>query len=166
MCANKCVALVGLALLCAVGAAQAQMPQDNPVWQGRCLRLSAHARAIESGAPSPDLVAATRGIPGERFTVIAFDRSQAQQHWVACTMFYLGAIAEAHGNSGKVRLLGAENRVLLGDAERRMAMGQKVPMTESLRRAGVEAHDIVLPTPTPAEVGSAIEAADVLPAEH
>ncbi len=143
--------------------AHAQLPEDNLVWKGRCNRLAALDAQLQQGKVTPALVALTHGVAGVDFTTVAFNRSSAGDHYVACTMFYLASIAETAGNGGSPRPHPARNRAILGQEEYRKAHHRKTTVTEELKRAEVEAGQISAPTPTTGQVGKVIEAADTMP---
>src|ERR1700679_35345 len=79
----------------------AQLPQNNEAWKTRCTLLASSASAIENGNPPAVLVASTRGLASHPFYVLAVDRAQADQHYVACTLYYMAAISAKLGNGGK-----------------------------------------------------------------
>ena len=151
-------------LLASAPSMHAQMPNDNQTWKARCETLAAVQATIDAGAMTPKLVATTHGIPGSDFTMLALDRAHGEQHAVACTLFYMAAIAERNGNGGHgVDSLAAENRAILAHAEFLKLHNQPVPMSASLRLTGVEARHLLVPTPNEDQVRAVLTAATTMP---
>ena len=127
--------LVLLFLLAVTAAAvHAQLPVNNDAWKSRCALLSASSKEIEDGNPPASLIAATRGVAGKSFYVIALNRAQANQHYVACTLYYLAAIAEHQGNGGKADPSTSSDDATLASAEAKEARGESVSLYESWKR--------------------------------
>ena len=146
-------------------ALHAQLPQNNEAWKTRCNLLAASAGAIENGHPPAILVAATRGVASYPYYVLAVDRSQADQHYVACTLFYMAAISARAGNGGKTDLSAADDYAILAGAEVKDARGESLTMTERFKRLGIKASAITGKslTSTPAETMAVIDASTTMP---
>jgi hypothetical protein len=145
-----------------------QLPKDNDVWKTRCALLASYDNAIQTGAMPPALVSATRGVAGEKFAILATERSQDTQHNVACTMFYLAAISVRAGNgpklTPKLQAKAVKNYSLLGHYEFEVAHGQKPQMTERMKRASIKAKNFGTPLTLNAdESGMVIAAATTMP---
>lgn len=143
MTSTKLLSLAALVLLAGSAAAfAASLPVDNPVYKMRCDLLSSVDRDIAHGTTPASLAAATRGLPGQKFSVLAIDRGQANNHAVACTAFYLGAIAD-RGNAGE-----ADAFITLAQFEAKLAHGQELSFTERMKRDMIKSrwigHDLSL----------------------
>jgi len=121
-------------LLSTAATLNAQLPVDSSVWRARCALLSSHAADIQAGKIPPALVAATRGLPGPDFYTMAVNRSQDDDHYVACTFYYAAAISERAGNSGKHDYNAAYNDTVLAAAELRLANHRHLTMTQHVKR--------------------------------
>jgi hypothetical protein len=146
-------------------ALHAQLPQNNEAWKSRCNLLASSASAIQSGKPPAVLVAATHGVNSHPFYVLAVDRAQADQHYVACTLYYMAAISAYAGNGGKADPSAASDYVLLASAEAKEARGESLTMSERFKRLQVKASGLTGKplTSTPAETSAVIEASTTMP---
>ena len=135
--------LAALVLLfsAAATAAHAQMPQDNEVWKARCKMLNGLAATIDAGNTPPVLAAATHGLPSIQFAEFGFDRSRATEHNVACTMFYMAAIAERAGNITNNPKT-AHNLIVVAQSEYALAHGRKVTALQHVKRGEEEAKQV------------------------
>ncbi len=129
----RCLALCLLA--CLSLRAFAQEPTDSDAWKSRCLSLGAHADAIDKGSAPPELLQSTHGIPGAKFAAVGYERGNAGQHYIACTMYYTAALAEHMGNGGKVDPGRAHTDVVLAGAEAKRATGLPLTFKEKMDRA-------------------------------
>ena len=161
----RSIACVFALLLGASTALHAQLPQNNDVWKTRCNLLASSASAIQNGNPPSVLVAATRGVASHPYYVLAVDRSQADQHYVACTMFYMAAISAKLGNGGKPDPSAADDYLVLAGAEVKDARGESLTMSERFKRLQIKASAITGKslTSTPAETTAVIDASTTMP---
>jgi hypothetical protein len=152
-------------VLGATVATYAQMPVNNDTWKTRCNVLATSAPAIVNGSTPAALVSATRGVAGRPFFVLGVDRSQADQHYVACTMYYLAAISARTGNGGKADPDAADKYGILAAAELKLAHGESLSFTEQFKRLQVKFSGLTgeTLTLTPNETSSAIDAATTMP---
>jgi len=155
-------------LLLVVGlstVAHAQLPQNNEAWKTRCNLLAASASAIENGNPPAVLLRATRGLSSHPFYVLAVDRAQADQHYVACTLFYMAAIAARAGNGGKPDPSAASDYAVLASAELKDTRGESLTMTERFKRIEIKASALTGKslTSTPTETSAVIDASTTMP---
>lgn len=146
-------------------AMHAQLPQNNDTWKTRCNLLAASASSIQSGHPPAVLVAATRGVPSHSFFVLAVNRSEEDQHYVSCTLYYMAAISARMGNGGKPDLDAANDFLVLAGAEVKDARGQSITMAEYFKRLKIKAAGLTGKslTLTPAETEAAITASTTMP---
>jgi len=161
----RSIACVFALLLGASTALHAQLPQNNDVWKTRCNLLASSANAIQNGNPPSVLVAATRGVSSHPYYVLAVDRSQADQHYVACTMFYMAAISAKMGNGGKADPSAADDYLVLAGAEVKDARGESLTMSERFKRLQIKASALSGKslTSTPAETTAVIDASTTMP---
>jgi len=157
-----------VAFLLALGvsaAAHAQLPQNNEAWKTRCNLLASSANAIQNGNPPSVLVAATRGVVSHPFYVLAVDRSQADQHYVACTLFYMAAISARMGNGGQSDPSAANDDAILAGAELKDARGESLTLSEHFKRLQIKASGLSgkALTSTPAETSAVINASTTMP---
>jgi len=155
-------------LLLALGlssALKAQLPQNNEAWKTRCNLLAASASAIENGNPPAVLLRATRGVASHPYYVLAIDRSQADQHYVACTLFYMAAISARAGNGGKSDPSAASDYATLASAELKDAHGESLTMSERFKRIEIKASFLTGKslTSTPTETSAVIDASTTMP---
>ena len=152
-------ATVAAALLISASsvAAHAQMPADNDSWKARCSTLAAQAADLNHLTPS--IAALTRGVAGSKFQTFGFDRQAAGQHQVACTMFYLAAIANQAGHDNSA----AHDAQVLASLEIKTAHGQEASFTESLTRTKIKAIEITHPALTLADEEKIVVAATTIP---
>jgi len=146
-------------------ALHAQLPQNNEVWKTRCNLLASSASAIQNGHPPVVLATATRGVSSHPYYVLAVDRSQADQHYVACTMFYMAAISAKMGNGGKADPSAADDYLVLAGAELKDARGESLTMSERFKRFQIKASALSGKslTSTPAETSAVIDASTTMP---
>lgn len=141
-------------LLCPCVRAHAQEPTDSDVWKSRCLSLGAHADAIDKGSAPPEMLQTTHGIPGAKFAAVGYERGNAGQHYIACTMYYTAALAEHMGNGGKIDPGRAHTDIVLAGAEAKRAAGLPLSFKEKMDRASGK----LIPTGknglTPADLGA------------
>jgi hypothetical protein len=144
---------------------RAQLPQNNDTWKTRCDLLAASANAIENGHPPAVLVAATRGVSSHSFFVLAVNRSQEEQHYVSCALYYMAAIAAREGNGGKTDLDAANDYLVLAGAEVKSAHGQSLTMAEYFKQLKIKASGLTGQslTSTPAQTEAAIVASSTMP---
>jgi len=159
--------IASLAILFGAAAAiSAQLPIDTQVWKDRCNLLAASSSAIQTGATPAPLLAATRGVPARGFFILAVNRAQAGDHYVACTMYYLAAISERQGNGGfKSDPLAVTNDAIVGGSELKLAHHQHLRMKEHEVRIKLKVEEItgkplVL---TPPETSAVLDAAGTTP---
>lgn len=156
---NFRLASVAAALLVSASsvAAHAQMPADNDTWKARCSVLAAQAADLNHITPS--VAALTKGVSGSKFQTFGFDRQAAGQHQVACTMFYLAAIANQAGNNASA----AKDAQLLANLEVKATRGQEPSFTENLTRTKVKAIEITHPALTLSDEEKIVLAATTIP---
>ena len=146
-------------------ALRAQLPENNDAWKMRCNLLAASATAIQNGNPPAVLLAATRGVNSHPYYVLAVDRAQAGQHYVACTLFYMAAMSARAGNGGKPDLAAASDYAVLAGAEAKDARGESLAFSERLKRLQIKASGLTGKplTSTPAETSAVIDASTTMP---
>ena len=146
-------------------ALRAQLPENNDTWKTRCNLLATSATAIQNGNPPAVLLAATRGVNSHPFYVLAVDRAQADQHYVACTLFYMAAMSARAGNGGKPDLAAASDYAILAGAEVKDARGESLTFTERFKRLEVKASGLSGKslTSTPTETSAVINASTTMP---
>ena len=142
-----------------------QLPVNNDTWKTRCSVLASAAPAIVNGSTPSALVSATRGVAGRPFYVLAVNRAEAEQHYVACTMYYLAAISARTGNGGKVDADAANDYTVLAGSELKLAKGQSLSFSETFKRLQIKVSGLTgtTMTLTPNETSAAIEAATTMP---
>jgi len=153
-------------VLGATAAISAQLPEDSQVWKDRCNLLAASSAAIQNGSTPASLLAATRGVTTRGFFVLAVNRAQAGDHYVACTMYYLAAIAERSGNGGaKPDPLAVTNDAIVGGSELKLAHHQHLRMKEHEVRIKLKVEEMTGQplTLTPPETTAVLEAATTTP---
>jgi hypothetical protein len=139
--------------------ATAQMPSDDDTWKARCNALSANATAIDKGSASQALLQTTRGIAGDKFEAVAHERAGAGQHYIACTLYFTGAMAQHMGNGGKIDAGRAHTDVVLAGAELKRATGQSLSFAEKMDSAGSKMPSVKKTPPlTPADVSAVLGA--------
>lgn len=155
-------AVVAAALFCLLGgiSAHAQMPTDNDTWKARC---SALASLNDLNHPTPQLVALTRGIPGAKFVTFGFDRDAAGQHNVACTLFFLGAIAEQAGNGAAPNASVAQDDLVLADLQVKTLHNQSATFSERFTSMKAKAMQIMQPALTETDEENVMNAATTIP---
>jgi len=130
---HRIIRCLTLSLFVSIAArAHAQEPVDNDVWKSRCLQLSSHSDAIDKGSAPPELLQATHGVPGAKFAAVGSERSNAGQHYIACTMYYTAAMAEHMGNGGKIDPGRAHSDIVLGGTEAKRAAGLPLSFKEKM----------------------------------
>jgi hypothetical protein len=145
-----------LLALCASAAAHAQMPTDNDAWKARCNALAA---TTDLGHLTAEARALTHSVPASKFTTFAFDRSAAGQPAVACTMFYLGAIAAQASSDAST----AHDNAVLAGIEIKAAHHQDTTFSESLTRMKAKAYEIPKPALTVDDEEKVLLAATTIP---
>jgi hypothetical protein len=145
-------------LLGAATAASAQLPKDSEVWKDRCNLMTASATAIQNGNPPAQLVAATKGISSRGFLVMAINRGQDGDHYVACTMYYMASMAEHSGNGGaKPDPLMATNYAVVAGSEERLARHLHLHMHQHVVRMKLKVEEMTgQPMTTSPEVTQAV----------
>ena len=158
-------AVVALQLLTVAGAVLAQLPMNNDAGKARCNVLAAAQKAIDAGIVPGPLVAATRGVPGRDFFVLAVDRAQAKQHYVACTMYFLAAIADRAGNGGHQDATQASNEAIVGGSELKLARGFHLKMAEHATRIKMKVEEMTGQplSLTPPQTSAVLNAATTMP---
>lgn len=151
-------------LLPVMGASvvRAQMPMDNDAWQQRCDVLR-NADPSARGTVPTWLREAPKGVPGPQFTTFGWDRLRARQPYVACTFFYLGAIADHNGPKNHADRVHAHESATMGRIAAQMAHHQPVSVREKMTRAHAEAAEIPKPPLTEAEEEAIVAAASTVP---
>jgi hypothetical protein len=145
-------------------ALHAQYPTDNAAWKARCTLLAASDDAIENGTVPAAFIPRIKSIPALHFTTFAFDRSRTNEHYVACTLFYMAAIGERIGSGGvPASQSTARDRAILAQAEIHLAHKESVTMVQHLKRATAEAGQVIAPALTAPQLEAVIAAADTLP---
>ncbi len=146
-----------------VVAAHAQLPVDNPVWKTRCNLLAASAADINKGATPASLVAATRGVGGAKFLSLAAEASNDGNHTVACTLFYLSAIADRAGNGGKTDASAADTASTLAASEVKLLHGGSLSMSDHMTWTGLKFTLMRASAVTSNEAIAALDAAQTMP---
>jgi len=155
------LATVSAAILLATASAalHAQMPTDNDAWKGGCNTL----RSVDLSHLSPASIAMTRGVPASKFVTFGFDRDAAGQHQVACTLFYLGAIAAQAGNGAKADTTASAHDVaVLAQLQVKAMSHQEPSFAESMTRMKMKAYEIKQPALTVAEEERVLNAATTI----
>jgi hypothetical protein len=148
-----------LLLLAGLGVRlHAQEPMDNDVWKSRCLSLGAQADAIDKGSAPPELLQSTHGVPGAKFAAVGYERGNAGQHYIACTMYYTAALAEHQGNGGKIDPGRAHTDIVLAGAEAKRASGLPLSFKEKMDRASGKFNPTGKNTLTPGDLGAVYNA--------
>lgn len=161
----KFIRLFAFAMLLPVlGAvvARAQMPMDNDAWQQRCDVLR-NADPSARGIVPAWLRHAPQNVPGPAYTTFGWDRLRAHQLYVACTFFYLGAIADHNGPRTHADHVHAHESATMGRIASQLAHHQRVSVREGLTRAHAEAAEIPKPPLTVAEEEAIVAAASTMP---
>jgi hypothetical protein len=154
------------ALLFATGltaAAHAQLPSNNEVWKSRCNLLASQSSAIDAGNLSPALITSTRGVSSHSFLVLAVNRSDADQHYVSCVMYYMAAVAARNGNAGAKDATAASDYAVLAGAERKDATQQSLTMSERMKRIKFKATNLSGLSSSPTETTAALTASTTMP---
>lgn len=145
--------------------AAAQMPTDNDTWKKRCEVL----RDADPNARGtvPDWLAKAPGtaVPGPRFTTFGWDRARAGQHYVACTFFYLGAIADHNHSNKHADRVHAHESAVMGRLEDKAARHEPGTSREGLTAARAKAAEIPKPALTVPEEEGIVQAATTMPLE-
>ncbi len=81
----------------------AAVAAEHDAWKTRCNLLAASASSIQNGTPPSVLSAATRGVASRPYYVLAVNRAENDQHFVACTLYYMAAIAARQGQRRQAR---------------------------------------------------------------
>ena len=136
------------------------------VWKDRCNLLASFSTQIQNGQISPSLAAMTRGVPARGYFVLAVDRAQAKQHYVACTMYYLAAIADREGNGGaKPDPLTSTKYAVIGGSELKLAHGRHLNMHEHMVRVKMKMDEATGQplTLTPPQTTAVLDASTTMP---
>ena len=144
-------------LTASAAAAHAQMPRDNDAWKSRCAVLA--SQTADLNHLSPAVAELTRGVPGSKFQTFGFDRQAAGEHNVACTLFYLAAIA----NQASKDASAAKDAQLLANLEVKAMKGQQPSFTENLSRTKIKAYEITRPALTLTDEEKVLLAATTIP---
>ncbi len=158
--------LVLLALgIAASPSMHAQLPVNDVAWKDRCELLAASANSIQSATPPAALVSLTHGVPAHGFFVLAVDRAQAGQHFVACTMYFLAALADRAGNGGMRDPLMAANYATIGGSEDKLAHGHHLNMHEHVIRVKMKVEEMTGKplSLTPPETSAVLDASTTMP---
>jgi hypothetical protein len=158
--------VLALSLLLSVSAAlHAQLPTDSNAWKSRCNLLQANSAKIVDGTAPATLVSATRGVPGYDYFVLAVNRAQAGQHYAACTMYYLAAIAEHAGNGGKTDTVASSNYAVVGGSEWKLAQHHHLRMHEHVVRVKLKVEELTGKplSLTPPQTSAVLDAASTTP---
>jgi hypothetical protein len=152
-------------LLSAASAIHAQLPVNDQVWKDRCNLLAASSNSIQTGKLSEMFLTATRGVPSRGFLVLAVNRAQAGQHYVACTMYYLAAVAARAGNGGKPDLVAATNDAIVAHSEWKLARHHHLNMQEHMKRVEMKVEEITGQplSLTPVETSAVLDASSTMP---
>ena len=165
--ANLRSVLVLALLLSASAAMRAQLPVNDLAWKDRCELLAASANAIQSATPPAALASLMHGVPARGFFVLAVDRAQAGQHFVACTMYYLAALADRAGNGGMrdPNPLMAVNYATIGGSEDKLAHGHHLNMHEHVTRVKMKVEEMTGKplSLTPPETTAVLDASTTMP---
>ncbi len=156
-------ALAFAALSFSAAAAHAQMPEDNAAWTARCAMLNSLATQIDGGHVPASLAAGTHGVPSIEFATFGFDRSRASEHNVACTMFFMAAIAERNGNGAAANPKTAHNLLVVAQSEVALAHKVKVTTLQHMKRGEEEAKQVKAKSLTADQSSAVLAAADTLP---
>jgi hypothetical protein len=146
--------LIFCLLACLSIRAYAQEPTDSDVWKSRCLALNARADDIDKGSAPPELLQTTHGVPGAKFAAVGYERGNAGQHYIACTMYYTAALAEHMGNGGKIDPSRAHTDIILGGAEAKRAAGLPLTFKEKMDRASGKFNPVGKSALTPGDLGA------------
>jgi hypothetical protein len=136
------------------------------VWKDRCNLLANYSTQIQNGQISPALASMTRGVPARGYLVLAVDRAQAKQHYVACTMYYLAAIAERQGNGGvQADPLTSTKYAVIGGSELKLARGRHLNMHEHMVRVKMKMDEATGQplTLTPPQTTAVLDASTTMP---
>jgi hypothetical protein len=154
--------LAAFLLMAGGAAARAQMPTDNDAWKARCDTLR-NADPTGRGNVPAWLRQAPKGIPGPQFTTFGWDRLRATQPYVACTFFYLGAIADHNAPRTHANHVHAHESAVMGRIAAQTGHHQQVSVREGLTRAHAEAAEIPKPPLTIPEEEAIVAAASTMP---
>jgi hypothetical protein len=143
--------------------AHAQLPVNSDVWKTRCNLLASQSAAIDAGHPPSMLVSATRGVSSHPFLVLAVNRSDAEQHYVSCAMYYMAAMAARNGNGGAKDPSAASDYSVLASAELKDATKQSLTLSERYKRLKFKASNLGGLSSSPAETSAAIDASSTMP---
>jgi hypothetical protein len=159
------IRLFAAAVLLAAAAAHAQLPTDSQPWKDRCNLLASASAAIGSGHVPPMLNRVTRGVPSHGFLVLAVDRAQQGQHYVACTLYYLAAVADRAGNGGTPIPAQAFDEAIIGGSELKLAHHRHLNMTEHEKRIKFKVEELTGKplSLTPDQTQAVIDASSTMP---
>ena len=140
------------------------MPTDNDAWKHRCEVLR-DADPNGRGTVPAWLTKAPGDVAGPRWTTFGWDRARAGQPYVACTFFYLGAIADHNRNKGHADHVHAHESAVMGRIEDKMARHEPVTAREKLTKTHAEAAEIPKAALTVPEEEAMVAAAGTMPLE-
>jgi hypothetical protein len=109
------------------------------------------------------LRAAPKDVPGPEYTTFGWDRLRAKQPYVACTFFYLGAIADHNHGNGHADHVHAHESAVMGRIASKTAHHQEPTTREAMTRVHAEAAEIPKPALTVAQEEAIVAAASVMP---
>ena len=159
----RCLATLAVAASGVSAAAHAQLPTDNPVWKSRCNLLAASAADISKGSTPAALVAATRGVSGQKFLLLAAESANSGNHNVACTLFYLSAIADRAGNGSKADASASDTAITLAGSERKEMAAQSISFSDRMAWTGLKFTLLRANGLSGAETASVLDAATTMP---
>lgn len=149
-------ATAALLLAATAARAHAQMPTDNDTWKARCSALTSEASDLNH--LSPAVLSLTRGVQASKFQTFAFDRQAAGQHQVACTLFFMAAIANAHADASA-----AQDSLLMANLELKGMRGQSASFSEGFARTRIKAVELTRPSLTLDDEQKVVLAATTIP---
>jgi hypothetical protein len=157
--------LLAAAVLLTAAAAHAQLPTDSQPWKDRCNLMSSEAAAIRTGRVPTMFTSATRGVPSHSFLVLAVNRAQNGQHYLACTLYYMAAVADRAGNGSAPNAEQAFDEAIIGGSELKLAHHRHLNMTEHEKRIKFKVEEMTgAPLSlTPDQTQAAVDAASTMP---
>lgn len=139
------------------------MPTDNDAWKARCLLLQSVENPQGTARVPYWVAAATHGLPGPQFTEFGWDRDRAGQHYVACTFFYLGAIADHQRGKGHADRVHARESATMGLIETKLAIHQTPSLRENMTADHAKLAEIPKPALTIPQEQAMLDAASTMP---
>jgi hypothetical protein len=89
---------------------------------------------------------------------VGYERANAGQHYIACTMYYTAALAEHQGNGGKIDPGRAHTDIVLAGAEAKRAAGLPLTFKEKMDRASGKLNPAGKNSLTPGDLGAVYSA--------